>query len=119
MTKLAFGYHAGLPDGVTAAWGARLIVQQDGYTDLLWNRQGNHGDGDALDALHAWLNGGALKAAREKASALLVAYEMRTREAAEFVLYEDDRGRIVGNTNASAGYLYIAAWLFNHEAVTA
>jgi len=107
--RLPFGYNAGLPEGVKAAWGARLIVTQDGSTDFLSDRQGGFGGNDAL---YAWLDGGAVTAARAKASELLKAYRMSTRESGEFVLHEDGLGRIVGNTNGSAGYLYIAAWLF-------
>jgi len=105
---LPFGYNAGLPEGVKAAWGARLIVTQNGSTDFLHDRQGGFGGNDAL---YAWLDGGAVTAARAKASELLKSYTMSTRDSEEFVLYEDNAGRIVGNTNGSAGYLYIAAWL--------
>ena len=109
---LPFGYNAGLPEGVKAAWGCRMIASQDGYLDYLGDRAGGFGGGEAL---YKWLNGGAMTAARERATALLKGYEMRTREAGEFVLYEDGEGRIVGNTNASAGYLYLAAWLYADE----
>jgi hypothetical protein len=111
MSKLAFGYNQGLADDVTAAWGCRMIVDQDGYTDYLANRSDVFGTDAEKEALFAFLNGGAMKAARENASELLKSYTMKTREREEFVLYEDDAGKIVGNTNASAGYLYVAAFL--------
>jgi len=36
--KLGFGYNAGLPDSATFAFGARLIVSQDGYVDFVHDR---------------------------------------------------------------------------------
>lgn len=114
--SLPFGYNAGLPAGVRAAWGARLIVRQDGYTDFLHDRQGGFGSADS-PTLHPWLDGGVLKEARERASELLACYRMNTRQAEEFVLVDDRFGKVVGNTNGSAGYLYLAAWL--HDDVPA
>ena len=114
-TTLGFGYNRGLPDGITRAWGARMIVDQRGHTDLLGNRTSWLGEPDETQALQDWLNGsagnGALAKAREAASDKLRSYEILTRTASEVTLYEDETGKIVGNTNASAGYLYIAAWL--------
>jgi hypothetical protein len=100
---------------VSAAWGARLIVDQTGFTDFVHDRQGAFGDESEMAALFAWLNMGSFDSAREKASVLLRRREMDTRGEREFVLYEDDKGKIVGNTNASAGYLYVAAWLKAHD----
>lgn len=110
-TTLGFGYNRGLPDGITRAWGARLIVDQRGHTDLVHNRQSWIGEPGETQALQDWLNGGAIAKAREAASEKLRSYEISTRDASEVTLYEDETGKIVGNTNASAGYLYIAAWL--------
>jgi hypothetical protein len=108
---LSFGYNAGLPEGQRAAWGARLIVTQDGYIDFVHDRQDFFGSDEDKAALREWLRAGAGTSAFEQASALLKAGTMRTRESGEFVLCEDEQGKIVGNTNASAGYLYVAGWL--------
>jgi hypothetical protein len=112
--ELGFGYNQGLPEGVRAAWGARLIVDQDGHTDFLHDRVGSFGEQEDRDAVISFLNSGAMQAARARASELLRSYTMLTRHAEEFVLYEDDSGVIVGNTNGSAGYLYVAAYLRAH-----
>ena len=114
---LGFGYNKGLPAGIGKAWGARMIVDQGGYTDLVPNRQDWIGDAEETKALQEWLNGGALAKAREQAATLLKDYVMGTREACEFTLYEDGTGVIKGNTNASAGYLYICGFLKADEAV--
>ena len=106
---LNFGYNAGLPDGVRAAWGARFIFPDD----LLHDRTGIFGDEAERKALIAWLNGGALRAIRDAASNA----GLRPNESREVVLYEDDKGKAVANPNASHGYLYVAAWLKEHEAV--
>lgn len=117
--KLGFGYNAGLPEGVKAAWGCRLIVDMTGYTDYLANRTGRFGEDADLDALFAWIDSGAMESARLEASRLLRASVMHTRREGHFVLFEDETGVIVGNTNASAGYLYVAAWLKAHAATEA
>jgi hypothetical protein len=104
---LTFGYNAGLPDGVRAAWGARFIFPDD----LLYDRTGIFGDEDKRKALVEWLNSGALGAARDEAGRLADSYALRNDETREVVLYEDDEGKIVGNPNRSFGYLYVAGWL--------
>lgn len=105
---LKFGYNAGLPDGVTSAWGARLIYPND----LLWDRQDAFGNDKV--ALQEWLNSGPLKSALED-----VRSKVGRDENRQVVLYEDERGRIVANPNGSYGYLYVCAYLFEHTGVTA
>jgi hypothetical protein len=106
---LRFGYHDGLPEGKTVAWGARAIFGGDYFIDLLWDRQDALGEGPELDRLFAWLNGedGALRKARESKAR----YYLRPNERTEVVLYEDEVGIIKANTNASYGYLYMVAYL--------
>jgi len=99
--RLAFGCNKALPDGVTAAWGARFIYPDD----LVWNRQDLKGEN--TDPLKDWLNAGALGEARR--AARLKAPDGTTDETV--VLYEDDTGIVVANPQASYGYLYVAAWL--------
>lgn len=115
---LSFGYNAGLPEDVKAAWGARLIVDQQGYIDFVHDRQDMFGDTADKDALKAFLTE-AFPVARERASDLLKSYKMSTRDREEFVLFEDDLGKVVGNTNASAGYLYVCAFLHAHVEASA
>jgi hypothetical protein len=40
-----------------------------------------------------------------------VTSKLSSREAEEFVLLDTDLIRVIGNTNASHGYLYLSAWL--------
>jgi hypothetical protein len=115
--KMAFGLNAALPEGVEAAWGARLIFPDD----LLWDRQGTIRDDDssAWLELQAWLDGkprgkGALKAALDRARALADSGELCSSGTEQVTLYEDADGTIVGNPNGSYGYLYVAAWLHRH-----
>jgi hypothetical protein len=118
MNKLAFGYPP--PENVQAAWGARLIITQQGMTDLVYNRQDAFGE---WGNLKVWLNTGTPKFRIQQAlgtlSEMLAGYQLSTRETKEVVLYEDDQGRIIGNPNSSAGYCYVCAWLFEDEAVAA
>lgn len=108
--RLSFGYGDGLVPELRAAWGARLIVNQSGMVDLLWDRQDTFGEDTNVKA---WLNGGALKECIENIRRLLIEGTLSGREERPFVLHSDRTGAIVGNTNASAGYLYIAAWMFD------
>lgn len=112
--RLAFGHK--VHEGVRAAWGARLIVGQDGHVDLVHDRQDAQGD---WADLKTWLDGGALREALDNLSDMLKSYEVKTREDSPVTLYRDDDGKIVGNTNASGGYFYIAGWLFKDEGLTA
>lgn len=96
------------PQDARAVWGARLIWPND----LVWDRQSlDHRDPDAPRALFAWLNeDGAL------GKALTVLGEpdrlgWASCDEHELVVYEDDKGRIVGSPRGSYGYVYIAAWL--------
>src|SRR5262245_61745068 len=112
---LRFGLSRAIPDDAKAAWGARLIVRQDGDVDFVYDRQDSTGDETTITELHAWLNGGAMNEAKRRASDLLrewpKASGMSTRTERQFTLYEDGRGRIIGDTLASAGYLYVVAFL--------
>jgi hypothetical protein len=101
-----------VPDGVTYAWGARLIITQDGSTDLLWDRQGaTDSTPEAWHVLGDWLDGGAIKRAREVLSRMLRDYALSTREDRDVTLVDDGTGTIRGNPRASAGYCYVVGYL--------
>ena len=115
----AFGAHRLQPDGLRAVYGGRWIVSQDGYVDIVPDRQVVEGPnkGELID----WLNGtdgsgreyGSLHSARLAAGRLLNDYVLKTRERSPVILYQDERGTIVADTNASGGYLYVTGWLFD------
>ena len=104
MPPLSFGLHRVIPDGVEAAWGARLIEPADLVSDRidLWPAQG-----PASDKLLAWLNGGALDTARAR---LRKEHPLPQSDLA-LTLLEDGTGVIIASTNRSHGYVYLAAWL--------
>lgn len=112
--KLAFGYNAGLPDDALAAWGARIIVTQDGDVDIVWDRTDSVPEGNAdmrrafLDLLNERYPTEALRA---MIRALLQTREIDTRVAREVGLYDDDEIRVIGNSNGSGGYFYVTAYL--------
>jgi hypothetical protein len=116
--KLPYGGTWEVPDGVTAAWGARLIITQDGMTDLLWDRQGATAEisPEAWTPLNTWLDAGAVKKARERLSTLLRNYDLSTREDRDVILVENGVGVIRGNPRASAGYCYIIGYLLPEDA---
>ncbi len=113
---LAFGYNAGLPYHTDGAWGCRLIVTQDGTTDFLADRTDAFGDdrGRLFDLLEAKY---PLKKLRSDVEAGLKTYLISTRKADEVVLYEDDDMKVLGNSNASAGYFYVAAFLKSEKKI--
>lgn len=105
---MEFGLWSALKDETKVAWGARGIVK-NGTVSLLHDRQSWKGDEDARQEFSKVLNSGALSKAIEKAEDLLFMRNMRSDKQKLFTLYEDEQVRIVGNTNASYGYLYLLA----------
>jgi hypothetical protein len=108
IPKLAYGLRDAVPDTAIAAWGARAIISADGYVDIVGDRTDLVGDGARLlKALEAF----PPKALRDTVRAKILASEILTREAADVTLFADGPLTVVANSNASAGYLYIAAYL--------
>lgn len=83
-------------------FGARAIQQGNGDVSLVHDRCDIIGEGDRK-AFVELLNT-KLPAALEEASLL------RHDKAEEVVLFEDDEFVILGNTNASYGYVYLVGW---------
>jgi hypothetical protein len=113
VAVLTFGYNRGLPPGTATAWGCRAIIDQGGLVDVPPDRQS--AAGPRVDTLLDHLNQHVRGAWRERAAELLRNGVMSTRTAAEFVLYQDSKVMIKGDTNASAGYLYVCAYLLTEE----
>lgn len=111
---LPFGCTRGLPETVRVAWGARMIFPDD----LLASRQGCAGGDDGgpeRTALLDWLSKTAGGEARLKARELAAGYELSPASQEVVTLYEDEVGKVVGSPQGSHGYLYIAAWLHEHN----
>lgn len=110
MTRtLRFGYPSAVPAEARAAWGARLIMTSDGG-DLLHDRQdGWFDDDDSRDLLHGRLN--RVKPWHKPLGALIAEGTVRGDAANEVVVFEDDLIKVVGNSNGSYGYFYMAGWL--------
>lgn len=107
--KLRWGYTHAVPEDTKAAWGARLLLTRDGG-DLLGDRQ----DGWSVDEASAKLLHDRLNLIRpwQQPLGLLVSTgTVRSTEANEVVVFEDDLIKVVGNSNGSHGYFYIAGWL--------
>jgi hypothetical protein len=111
-SELKFGYNRGVPEGIKTAWGARLVAPDN----LVWDCQDLVAENKKeMAALVAWLNGphdgdGALEELRLQLRDLY-GVEIFGHEAKEVVLYEDARGKIVGKTNGSGGYVYVVGFL--------
>jgi len=124
--QLEFGYPPGLPDALEigdqlytstpAAWGARGNLENKGVS-LLWDRQSvSSRNGQVNQMLIDVLNGnptgtGAINSAIKEASRLLRRGVISSDEAKEVILYDGNLARIVANTNASYGHLYIVGFL--------
>jgi hypothetical protein len=107
--KLAYGPINTVPEGAAAAWGARLIVSQDGWVDIVHDRQDLiAADSESNAALIVALTNSTWK--RDLVTKLQTG-EVDTRNGADVVVYEDDEIKVAGNSNGSYGYFYIAAWL--------
>lgn len=132
VPNLEFGYNAGLPLDAKFAWGARAILERGSFS-LLPDRQSwypssasvpswpsstsvqgediNLYQENELGRLRLRLDGGLIAQARDEVSRLLRAHAMRSDERQEFWLAEDDLVIMLGNTNASRGYLYLVAFI--------
>lgn len=110
--RLAWGADWLVPEDAKAAWGARLIME-NGHADLLWDRQSDFGDKADYDRLISKLN--EVKPWRGPLEKLIRQGEVRSDEANEVTVYEDDVIVVRGNSNGSYGYFYIAAWLKEEE----
>lgn len=107
--RLPFGLSEAIPEGVTAAWGARLIVTQDGDVDLPSDRQGAAGEGrqEFLALLDAEV---PLPTLLDAVSKLLREGSMQTRLAEDFRIVRNSAVEVHADTNGSAGYCYLAAF---------
>lgn len=127
----AYGLAYVVPDDAIAAWGARLIVTQQGDVDFLPDRQGSDGGEHSRHLMNLLGERFPLPTMRQLLRTLLRGtymhdgaeghvglekVQMHTREADDFILHLDDRLVVHANTNASAGYCYVTAWLYptNH-----
>lgn len=111
IEELEFGYRGGsVPADVPAAWGARAIVTQDGHVDIPWDRTSLIGyDKHRLVALLTETF--PLDDLRHHLGECLRLGYIDTRGDAEYELYADDKIRVVGSAQSSAGYSYITAYL--------
>jgi hypothetical protein len=106
---LKFGYTRGLPKGTETAWGCRAVVTDDRTVHVIQDR--TSAVGPESGRLLAYLHDMPLRGDwQDRASELLRAGVMDTRLDEEFVLYADDVVVIKGNTQGSAGYLYVCAY---------
>lgn len=109
--KIPWGLKFAVPKDATLAWGARTIYR-DGYIDVVHDRQGFIGPDEKSIKEFAILVQDALAIVKKR---VLGKFESGDRDidpgfSEEHILYDSEDLRIVGNTNASHGYLYLAAW---------
>jgi hypothetical protein len=102
---------------VTVAWGARAIAPYDLLPSRMACAGGEDGSPERQKLL-AWLNDGAGAAAQKRALELnlgLGSDEWYGAGSQALVsLYRDEQGEVMASPQGSHGYVYIAAWLFEH-----
>jgi hypothetical protein len=111
-----FGYapaiKAAQRGGCSAIWGARAIATEDPGFGLVPDRISWYAGNEAeRSALALALNKGVLDVCRERFAELKDEHWDIHRVAKEYVLYEDEAIKVVGNTNGSYGYLYLTAFI--------
>lgn len=107
--SLKFGHNwSDVPD-VSCAWGARWIFPDD----QLHDRTDYFGSDEDWEALKRWLIDVVKRQPFDTAVGLR--YHMQSRADEPYVLYEDEVGKFVGHPHGASGYLYVRAWLKDHE----
>jgi hypothetical protein len=106
---LEWGHNAGLPRGVTSAWGARLLYPDD----VLPDRVDYFGPREA--ELREYLRSHVGDEPWVMARKLSSSGAMKQTSDMDFVLYEDAKVRIVGNPRRSYGYLYVCAYFRDED----
>lgn len=107
--KMQWGYRNGFPDDVTDGWGARGILER-GEVDLLRDRQDHFGDVDKANKFCAAFNFNKDKW-RKNVKELCDRGEIDPSKTNHVTIYEDEDIIVVGNTQGSFGYLYLAGWI--------
>lgn len=108
-----FGYWIACPYPVRIAWGARAILEQDGTFSLVYDRvdwNGVDSNSARTRKQFADLINGALPDIRNAVRSFVDAGTMQADEECEFVLFENEKLKVIGNTNGSYGYLYLVAF---------
>ena len=106
--EIPWGLRGAVPADASAAWGARAIYYyDDAEFDIVHDRQGLAGDPADRKTLADKLNEGLLDEARSAVDRAV----MRGDEQRQVELVRKDGVVIVGDTLASCGYLYLAAWM--------
>jgi len=112
MPYTGFGLWVSCPEGVEIAWGARAILSA-GNIDIPYDRTTWNGtlveSRRARKALADLINL-AFPTIRETVHELCLMGKMRQDEEREFVLVDEDKLKVVANTNGSYGYLYLVAF---------
>jgi hypothetical protein len=96
-----------VPEDATGAWGCRAIIHQTGFVDLVPDRTDQQGSDVIFSLIDTEF---PLPRLRETLGGMLRSGQVRTGRREQFELYRSPRLVVAGNTNASGGYCYLAAW---------
>ncbi len=107
--QIPWGLKGAVPKDATIAWGARTILR-DGYVDILGDRQGFIGPTKRAIKDFSLVVQEVLPTVKKRVHELYARHDIDPGFSEQHVLFDSEELRIVGNTNASHGYLYLAAW---------
>ena len=109
---LAWGLADAVPDDAVAAWGARAIAARGDTMSIVWDRQGAVGNKSDRRRLLFELNGLALERAREQYTEHRLRGRLLNGKSGRVTLVTGSHGfKLVADTRASHGYVYLAAWM--------
>jgi len=142
MGSKEFGLWCALPKNIETAWGCRAILhdkyethkvyrrikgrrtldfkeERRVYVDFVWDRQSCYGTESNRQALLRLLRKGGQKKnpldrAFKEVEKLAKKYQIGGTVSRTHTLYEKNGVTVLGDTNASGGYIYIIAWADNH-----
>ena len=109
ISGMKFGYV--FPEDSPAVFGARTIKDPH-HLGFLWDRTCYYGEEKAVKALETLLNkGGLLEIIKARTDHMIRLYLFDGSQAEEHVVYENWFVKVLANTNASHGYVYLSAFL--------
>lgn len=108
--RIPFGLDDLVPTTAHTAWGARLIVNQDGLVDFLHDRHGFAGE-HRKNMIKVLTSEFPVPRMTQTIGDYLKSGQMKTREEKDFTIFANRLLEVHANTNGSGGYCYVTAWL--------
>lgn len=112
IPQLQWGLASAVPPEAIGAWGARVIVNQEGLVDIVPDRVDQVGSEAIFDILTAEFSMAKL---RQTLGDMLRSGQVSTGRRGCFELYQSPRLVVRGDCNGSGGYAYLVAYAVKEE----